>query len=172
LKRLAPLALVAVLAFAGCSAGNQSADATPTATATPSATASESPSLAPALDSESPTATKTVDPSQAWADDMINLMLNGNNKSSFKDFSTEATNHYITSWSQPKPGVLAIEVENKKWSNCDLDSLGMNVMDTVGWHHLDLVQVIVSSEDGKFVRKSLTNEQNKNRKSAIPESCA
>lgn len=169
MNRLAPLALVAALALAGCTAGNQSADATPSATATPSASAT----VAPAVSSASPSATKTkkVDAGQEWADDMINLMLNGNNKSSFKDFSPEATNHYITSWSQSKPGVLAIEVENKKWSNCDLDSLGMNVMDTVGWHHLDLVQVVVSSEDGKFVRKSLTNEQNKNRKSAIPESC-
>jgi len=170
MKRLAPLALIASLALAGCSAGNQSADATPTATSTPSATASESPTLAPALASESSSATKTVDPSQAWADDMMNLLLNGNSKSTLQDFSSETALPSIETWSQQPKGTLNITVSGKNWSKCDIDSIGFAFMDTAGWKNPGLKRVIVTAVDTDY-SNSLTHDEYDNYGAAIPESC-
>lgn len=162
------VALVAVLAFSAMSPTFLKNDAKLTAEAnagTPIVQAAATPK-------PKPTTTKTVDPAQAWADDQMISLLNGNSKSSFDEFNPEIAHHYIESWSQPKPGVLAIKVKDKNWSKCDLDSLGMNVLDTAGWDNPGLVQVVVSNESGSLVRESPTNEENKNRKSAIPDSCA
>lgn len=164
------VALVAVLVFAATSPSFLKNDAKLTAEAnagTPIVQAMATPTP-----SKTPAPTKVVDPAQAWADDMMNLLLNGNSKSTFSDFSPEIAHHYIESWSQPEQGVLAIEVKDKSWSKCDLDSLGMNVLDTAGWDNPDLVQVVVSNESGSLVSESLSNEESKNRKSAIPDSCA
>ncbi|WP_443459358.1 hypothetical protein [Glutamicibacter ardleyensis] len=164
------VALVAVLAFSAMSPTFLKNDAKLTAEAnagTPIVQALNTPKATP-----TPSLAKKVDPAQAWADDMINLLLNGNSKSSFGDFNKDLPHHYIESWSQPKQGVLAIEVKDRNWSKCDLDSLGMNVLDTAGWDNPGLIQVVVSNERGSLVRESPTNEENKNRESAIPDSCA
>lgn len=160
------VALVAVLVFSAMSPTFLKNDAKLTAEA------NAGTPIVQAMSTPKPTPTKAIDPAQAWADDQMISLLNGNSKSSFDDFNPEIAHHYIESWSQPKPGVLAITVKDKNWSKCDLDSLGMNVLDTAGWDNPGLVQVVVSSESGSLVRKSLTNEENKNRKSAIPDSCA
>ena len=114
----------------------------------------------------SPTPNKIVDPAQEWADDMINLLLNGNSKSTFDEFNPEIAHHYIESWSQPKPGVLAITVKDKNWSKCDLELLGANVLDTAGWDNPVLKLVEVSVGD------STTRAVDRNNKSAIHASCA
>ena len=161
MKRLAPLSLIAALALTGCVSAEPSAESKQAPTET---TASETTEVA--TPTAKPSATKAVDKSQAWADDMINLLLNGNSKSSFDDFSPEIAHHYIESWSQPKPGVLAIKVQDKKWSNCDLDSLGMNVLDTAGWDNPKLKLVEVSAGDSK------PRVMDRNNEYAVPSSCA
>ncbi|TAP26876.1 hypothetical protein [Arthrobacter sp. S41] len=157
MKRLAPLALVAALALAGCTAGNQSADATPSATSTPSASAS----LAPALAAESPSATKTkkVDAGQAWADDMINLFLNGNSKSSFDQFNKKLPHHYITEWSEESKGILGVTVGGGKWSTKELNILGNTIMFTAGNDTPALKEVHVSSTNGATGKATRDNLQ-------------
>ncbi|MGP5031321.1 hypothetical protein ACTXJG_07780 [Glutamicibacter arilaitensis] len=114
----------------------------------------------------SPTPNKIVDPAQEWADDMINLLLNGNSKSTFDEFNPELAHHYIKSWSQPTQGVLAITVKDQSWTDCDLELLGANVLDTAGWDNPVLKLVEVSVGD------STTRAVDRNNKSAIHASCA
>lgn len=88
--------MLAALGLVGCSAGNQSAEVTPSATSAPSASTTVAPAISPA--SPSATEAKKADPGQAGADDMINLFLNGNSKSSFDKFNKKLPHHYIESW--------------------------------------------------------------------------
>ncbi|PRB69302.1 hypothetical protein [Arthrobacter sp. MYb213] len=113
-----------------------------------------------------PTPNKIENPAQEWADDMINLLLNGNSKSTFADFNPEIAHHYIEAWSQPRPGVLAIEVRDRDWSKCDLDALGTNVLATAGWDNPRLKRVEVSTGDAK------PQVVERNSESALPPSCA
>lgn len=143
--KLAALAVIASLALAGCSAGNQSAEATPSATATPSA----SPTAAPAISPASPSATesKAVDADQAWADRMINLFLNGNSKSSFEDFNKDLPHHYIESWKSSNEGTLNLTVAGGPWTSKQLDTLGNTIMFTAGNETEKLIEVHVSASD-------------------------
>jgi hypothetical protein len=166
-SKLAAL-LIAALAITGCSAGAESA---PEAVSATTASAETVEMAATPEPTATPTPTKTADPAQAWADDMINLLLNGNSKSSFDDFNDEIAHHYIKSWSQESKGALSIVVSGSKWTKCDLDEVGFTVMMTAGWETPELTRVIVSDEDRKLVR-SLTSEDYKNRKYAVPETCA
>lgn len=162
------VALVAVLVFAATSPTFLKNDAELTAEAnvgTPIVQAMNTPKPKPTATAK-PTPTTAVDKSQAWADDMINLLLNGNSKSSFDDFSPKIAHHYIESWSQPNPGVLSINVKDKNWSNCDLDALGMNVLDTAGWDNPKLKLVEVSDGNSKPRIMERNNEY------AVPNSCA
>lgn len=167
-ENLAALAVIASLALAGCSAGNQSADTTPSATATTSA----SPTVAPAISPASPiaSATKTIDPGQAWADDMMNLLLNGNSKSTLQDFNPETALPSIESWSQEPKGTLNISVSGSRWSKCDIDSIAFAFMDTAGWKNPALKKIVVTAKDSNH-SYSLTHDEYDNYDSAIPKSC-
>lgn len=160
-KTIAAAAVLATLALTGCSAGNQSAEPTPSPTAassapaTATATPSESAKLKP-----SPSATKSAaaDAGQAWADDMINLFLNGNSKSSFDKFNKSLPHHYITKWGQESKGILAITVGEGKWTAADLNKLGNTVMFTAGNETPELKEVHVTAsngETGKATRENL-----------------
>ena len=164
-ENLAALALMASLALAGCSAGNQSADATLSATATPSA----SPTATHAISSASPSASerKKLDAEQAWADDMINLFLNGNSKSSFDDFNEELPHHFVKSWAQEFKGVMSVTVSGAKWTQCEMDELAVTVMSTAGHETQEMKKVITHSDD-----KSVTGSTDRSGMNfGTPESC-
>lgn len=131
--------MLAALALTGCSAGNQSADATPSATAKPSA---------PATASATPSASKsaTADPGQVWADKMINLFLNGNSKSRFADFNKEIPHHYITEWGQESEGIMSVTVSGNKWTQCEMDELAVTVMSTAGHETPEMKKVVTYSD--------------------------
>ncbi|WP_217496521.1 hypothetical protein [Glutamicibacter creatinolyticus] len=136
--------LVAALALAGCTAGNESAESTPSPTATISA--SDTTSASPDESFEA-SAKKTATPNdgKAWADKMINLFLNGNSKSKFSDFSKEIPHHYITEWGQESKGVMSVTVSGKNWNQCDLDELAVTVMSTAGHETPEMKKVVTYS---------------------------
>ena len=147
-KKLAPLALIAALALAGCSSGSQSADTPLSARASPSASAITETVTVTAKAPAAAKETKSADPNQAWADDMINLLLNGNSKSSFEDFNKDLPHHYIESWGSESEGVLSITVSGDDWKSAELDNLGNTVMFTAGNETPGLLEVNVSSNNG------------------------
>lgn len=159
------LAVIASLALTGCSAGNQSAEGAPSATSTPSA----SPSVAPAVSSASPSATETkkVDAGQAWADDMINLFLNGNSKSSFDKFNKKLPHHYIEAWAQESEGVMSVTVSGNKWTQCEMDELAVTVMSTAGHETPGMKTVVTHSDKPGLIGSTGRDGMN----FGTPESC-
>lgn len=157
-KTIAAAAVLAALALTGCSTGIQSADAMPSATTTPSASAT----VAPAVSSASPSVaeTKKVDVGQAWADDMINLFLNGHGAHSFDAFEGQVLGD-IQAWKSTEIGHLDIEVGGDSWSKSDLSSVGETFMSGVGFENSELVEVNVSSagsgESASFGRDDMEN---------------
>lgn len=159
--KLAALAVIASLALAGCSAGNQSAEGAPSATSTPSASLSAEVAASTATPAETKTAeaTKSASPRQAWADSMINLFLNGNSKSSFDKFNEDLPHHYITEWHEESKGVLSVTVGGGKWASADLDNLGNTIMFTAGNETPGLKEVHVSSTSGETGNATRDNLQ-------------
>lgn len=137
-KTLVLTAVLASLALTGCSAGTQSAEPAPSATAAPSASAIASESAKP-----SPT---KAEAGQVWADQMINLFLNGNSKSKFADFNKEIPHHYITEWGQESEGVMSVTVSGKNWSQCEMDELAVTVMSTAGHETPEMKKVVTYSD--------------------------
>ncbi|MGP9649451.1 hypothetical protein ACT3TP_03055 [Glutamicibacter sp. AOP38-B1-38] len=140
------VALVAVLVFAATSPTFLKNDAKLTAEAnagTPIVQAMATPTPTP---SKTPVPNKIVDPAQAWADDMMNLLLNGNSKSTFDDFNKDLPHHYIESWGSESEGVLYITVSGDDWKSAELDNLGNTVMFTAGNETPGLLEVNVSSD--------------------------
>ncbi|MGP5263636.1 hypothetical protein [Glutamicibacter arilaitensis] len=84
--KLAALAVIASLALAGCSAGNQSADAAPSITATPgpSATASAMPSATPTYAKD---CSEWVPPKSGESAEIMNYWLKKNGESCPRDIS-------------------------------------------------------------------------------------
>lgn len=86
MKKFAPLILVAGLALAGCSAGNQSADTAPSITATPgpSATASAMPSATPTYAKD---CSEWIPPKSGESADLMSYWLKKNGESCPRDIS-------------------------------------------------------------------------------------
>lgn len=151
MKRFAPLALVAALALAGCTAGNQSADATPSATATPSASATVAPASA-----------KVANVKQSWADRKVVQFLNGNGANSFSAFKGQALGD-IETWDSHEKGNLNLHLKNDSWSKSDLQYIAESFMSSVGYESKDLNEVTVSAGDsGKKVNYGRQDMENAN----------
>lgn len=142
MKRFAPLALIAALALNGCVSAEPSAESTPVPAVKSVSAPTESPTP-----TAKPTPTKAVDKSQAWADDMINLFLNGNGAASFKGFTEGSAQREITSWSSPERGVLKVITENGNWDEASIEHVGWDVMSKAGWGNPELKLVQVTTED-------------------------
>lgn len=140
------VALVAALTLAGCSVGGSG---TPEAASELPVSAGSMQVVESTLPSAEPM--PTADPAQAWADDMINLFLNGNSKSSFDDFNEALPHHYIESWRAESEGQLSITVANGDWTSEQLNTLGNSVMFTAGNETPGLRQVSVSTTSGSSV---------------------
>lgn len=100
-KTIAAAAVLAALALTGCSAGNQSAEPTPSPTATPSASATASASATPsAAATSAQTAAKTKESkgSQKRADEIMNLFLKSYGHSDFSEFSDGTPHRTIKEW--------------------------------------------------------------------------
>lgn len=150
MKRFAPLALVAALALAGCTAGNPSADATPSPTVTPSATVSAGIS------------SSTIDaPSQDWASEKVNQFLSGNGANSFDAFKGQALGN-IDSWNSTEEGVLNVHVSGDSWGKSDLLEIAKSFMASVGYESKDLEQVVVSSSNHSKVSYGRRDMKNAN----------
>ena len=101
---------------------------------------------------------------------MMNLLLNGNSKSTLQDFNPKTALPSIETWSQKPKGTLNISVSGKRWSKCDIDSIGFAFMDTAGWKNPALKKIVVTAKESNH-SYSLTHEQYDNIDSAIPKSC-
>lgn len=154
MKRLAPLALVAALALAGCTAGNQTADAMPSATTTPSATASESPSLAPSDSSESPTGTVYPTNSEGvtikpWEDLREKQYLENSGANSYKGWDKEYPQRSTLSWEESGKGNLLITVKGNNWSKSQLALYAKSVQEKVTCMSTDVNKVTIQTGDMK-----------------------
>lgn len=98
-KKLASLAVVASLALAGCSAGDQSAEGAPSSTSTPSAsvTASAKPSESATSD-QAAAKTQESKGSQKRADEIMGLFLKSYDRKDFSEFSDGTPHQTINEW--------------------------------------------------------------------------
>ncbi|MGP9784637.1 hypothetical protein ACT3UQ_19530 [Glutamicibacter sp. AOP12-B1-11] len=160
MKKLAPLALIAALALAGCTAGNQSTDATPSATSAASASPSATPS---ATVKPSAAESKAKSPRQAWADEMIDMYLKTNGAASFKGFFEGSPDREISEWSSPRPGELSVVIKGDNWKLGDTKSLSLRIVDMIQWEAKDLESVTVSTADKKHSSECFPNVKRGNQ---------
>ena len=147
MKKLAPLALIAALALAGCTAGNQSADSTPSATATPSASETAqavSKAVEPsATPSASHVPTDTGIKFSGATSELKELAIqeyaewdeyNEKNSQGFRgaykaghvvmlpkvDPGLEGEFVKILEWSAPSENEIVVRVEGNEWTSLDL----------------------------------------------------
>ena len=130
-KLAAAAALLAAVALAGCAPGNQSP--------APEKPASAAPAVVP-----------SAAPGDVWANEIVNLFLNGHGAHSFAAFQGSPLAH-VETWSAEGDGVLVVTIGGNPgaFKKSDYLNAAMDFMGSAGYENKTLSAVKVASTEGR-----------------------
>lgn len=167
--KLAALAVIASLALAGCSAGNQSAESTPSATVTPSASAvAPSNSANSKTDMSAKSAASDPSPVVTVTGGSGELKDWANTKyAQWDEFQAQSTPYKrgqaviipdddksgqgewvrLVEWSAPAKGELVVSISGQEWSGSEMRSLATYIVEYMHDEYGDVDSATVTTED-------------------------
>lgn len=139
------LPVLAALALAGCSAGNQSAEATPSATATPSASVTAS--------------AKNNANAETWEDSVYHEWLHDEGLKSIQDAVWPVS--LVSGYESSANGVITLQVSNEVEHALEqtiypydpeesLHTIARSMMEVTGGNRPELQKIVAVSENGKY----------------------